>query len=517
MKAHLLFRDRDVNFTLVRARMGYAVAGPDVSVRERALIQDLELDTLLQSMARGDGTLFGISQQVMLSSLSDPEDIVYRQQALIDCIHHPDVIREMLAIAIGAVDGERKIWGSLFSRPDTTLRRSVEALQLFVHYLKNLRKVADDHADEFSSEGFATFFSMLKGELDDQYFNAIDDHLSRLKFKAGALMSARFGRGLKGTDYVLRTPEASKLSLKERFGFGQRTEYHWDLPPRDEAGARALGDLADRGVNLVANALAQSTDHIKSFFAMLWVELGFYVGCINLYEALQGIGAPSCMPDPVSWQPPELAFTEIYDPCLALRVGKPVVGNDADATGKSMVVITGANSGGKSTLLRGIGTAQLMMQAGMFVGALHYRASVTRALFSHFIREEDEGMKSGKLDEELARMSVMADELRPGCTVMFNESFAATNEREGAEIAAQIVRALLDADIKVLFVTHQFTLARYFFHNRRGTTLFLRAERSEDGRRTYKLREAEPLPTSFGQDLYRRIGGWTSGPAQEGS
>jgi DNA mismatch repair ATPase MutS len=32
-----------------------------------------------------------------------------------------------------------------------------------------------------------------------------------------------------------------------------------------------------------------------------------------------------------------------------------------------LVMITGANQGGKSTFLRSVGIAQLMMQAGMFV------------------------------------------------------------------------------------------------------------------------------------------------------
>jgi hypothetical protein len=35
---------------------------------------------------------------------------------------------------------------------------------------------------------------------------------------------------------------------------------------RDEAGTRTLANLRDRGINLVANALAQSADHIDSFF-----------------------------------------------------------------------------------------------------------------------------------------------------------------------------------------------------------------------------------------------------------
>src|SRR6185312_6859588 len=40
------------------------------------------------------------------------------------------------------------------------------------------------------------------------------------------------------------------------------------------------------------------------------------------------------------------------------------------------------------------------------------------------------------------------------------------------------------------------------------STLLLRAERQPDGRRDYKLAVKDPLPTSFGEDLYYRLGGW---------
>ena len=117
-------------------------------------------------------------------------------------------------------------------------------------------------------------------------------------------------------------------------------------------------------------------------------------------------------------------------------------------------------------------------------------------------------MTSGKLDEELARMNGIADRIAPRSIVLFNESFAATNEREGSEIGRQIVSALLEAGVKVLFVTHQFTLADAFYAQKSDTALFLRAERAVDGRPSFKLVEGEPLPTSFGEDIYQRIGGF---------
>lgn len=204
---------------------------------------------------------------------------------------------------------------------------------------------------------------------------------------------------------------------------------------------------------------------------------------------------------------PELrhSFRGLYDPCLALNMNRTVTGNGADADGKTLMIVTGANQGGKSTFLRSIGLAQLMMQCGMFAPAEAYRSTVCSGVFTHYKREEDATMKSGKFDEEMSRMSKIADGIRPGATIFFNESFAATNEREGSEIARQIVSALIEKRIRVCFVTHQFAFAHGFHATNGEDAVFLRAERRDDGTRTFKIVEGEPLETSYGEDLYARI------------
>ncbi len=114
---------------------------------------------------------------------------------------------------------------------------------------------------------------------------------------------------------------------------------------------------------------------------------------------------------------PRLSATGLYDVCLTLTLQGRVVRNALNADGKRLVIITGASQGGKSTFLRSVGVAQLMMQCGMFVAA--------------------EGFYLAEMD----------------------------------------------------------------------SALFLRAERQPDGRRTFRLVEGKPLPTSFGEDSYRRIFG----------
>ncbi|HVB72936.1 MAG TPA: hypothetical protein VNE38_05215, partial [Ktedonobacteraceae bacterium] len=261
------------------------------------------------------------------------------------------------------------------------------------------------------------------------------------------------------------------------------------------------------GINLVANALAQSTDHILSFFTMLRTELAFYVGCLNVHGQLAQKGEPLSFPLPVAPDERRHSFHGLYDVCLALTMKQSIVGNDVNADKKDLVIITGANQGGKSTFLRSIGLSQLMMQCGMFAPAESFCANVCDSLFTHYKREEDATMKSGKLDEELSRMSNIVDKITSNSMVLLNESFAATNEREGSEIARQIICALLEKRIKVFFVTHLYEFAHGFYDKNMDNAMFLRAERQTDGGRTFKIIEGEPLQTSYGEDLYNRIFG----------
>jgi DNA mismatch repair ATPase MutS len=125
---------------------------------------------------------------------------------------------------------------------------------------------------------------------------------------------------------------------------------------------------------------------------MLRLELAFYLGCLNLHDTLAGKGEPVCFPEPLPAGQLSLTADGIYDVCLTLHLGNRAVGNEVLADGKSLVMITGANQGGKSTLLRSLGLAHLMMQAGMFAGARSFRAGVCNGVFTHFKREEDAAM-----------------------------------------------------------------------------------------------------------------------------
>lgn len=496
MKAFLMYPGRDFDIDA------------DLPANAGDLTADLGLDILLDTMAAGDPFLRKAAERGLHAGLDNPAGITYRQHVLADCAAWPAVVAEMYNLAVEAVYAERKVFGFLFrDSPDTILQRSRQVMELQLASLRQLADIARQRSRSFRSEGFTRLFAMLERELTDDYFAEIEGHLTELAFKRGTMMSAGLGRGNKGRRYTLRRQQPGR-GWRERLS-GRRDGYTFTVADRDEAGSRALSELASRGVNDTANSVAQATDHVRGFFSQLRAELAFYLGCLNLRDRLLAAGLPVCYPVPSALLGDRLTARGLYDPGLALTLGpgQRVVGNDVSADGRRLIMITGANQGGKSTFLRAVGQAQLMLQAGMFAPAAAFDGSVCSGVFTHFRREEDAGMTRGKLDEELQRMSVIAGQVAPGGLLACNESFASTNEREGSEIARQVIRALAEGGVRIVFVTHLYDLAESCYAADTGTSLFLRAERASGGDRTFRLPEGEPLATSYGADLYREVFG----------
>jgi len=308
MKAYLMHPDQD--FDLQQPLPAHA----------STLVQDLELNTLFNAMANGDEFLLDVARRAFFQALYEPEAICYRQDILRDCLRNPDIVREIYQIPIQAIETKRKRWLGIFSSyPSGILSGAVDLLQVYVVLLERLKQMADQYAAQFESEGFCRFFAMIQKELDDDYFASVQEHLRELKFREGVLLSARLGQGNEGADYVLRKPNVAQ-GWKERVFAKRSPVYSFRIHPRDDHGARAVADLRNRGINLVANALAQSADHIESFFNLLRVEMAFYMGCLNLSERLAQMGEPITFPQPLPLAERALHCDGLYDICLALTM-----------------------------------------------------------------------------------------------------------------------------------------------------------------------------------------------------
>lgn len=494
MKVLLMFKNDD--FELDR----------DIPSNSGDLISDLELNTLLDAMADGDDFLRDVASVSLLSGLDDLSSVEYRQNALKDCMSHPEVVRAIYELPIAAMERKRDRWLGIHSKyPTSILSGAVKMIDMFLEFLESLRKIESKNASSFESEAFSRFFEMVRRELDKAYLAEMANRLKNLSFRDGVLLSAELDDGNEPGGYALVRSDETGVGWLGKIFSKPVNSHSFQISPRDIPGSTALGELKDAGVCAAANSLAKSAEHIESFFNQLRVELAFYIGCLNLADKLATKKMSVCMPlvRPVS---DEVFNCEgFYDPCLALTTDDSIVTNKVGADVKRLVMITGANQGGKTTFIRSVGVASIMSGCGMFVAADSLAISLTSGVFTHFKREEDSLMKSGKLDEELARMSSIVDALGHGSVLLMNESFASTNEREGSEIAGGVVDALIEKGVRVFYVTHFFELANAFYERKLKTALFLRSERNADGTRSFTLVEKPPLRTSFAKDIYDKV------------
>jgi hypothetical protein len=480
-------------------------AGPPPAHRWQWLVADLGLGEVFDAMSGGDQYLHSVASAVVLTSLTQPTDIAYRQAVLSDCLAATETIGQIYELAGVAIAEEKKIWSVFTNVPRGRLHRAVKVLALFSGHLRTLRQIADSSIGVMQSEGLKSLMKAIQTELTDSYLDEMAHHLDLLELRSGVLASARPGPGGTSSDWRIHLSAEPALNWWRRLLLMVRKSDSLRLVagPGDDRADLLQGEALDEA----AAALAGAMSHVLSFFTSLRFELAFYLGAVNLYRRLEDKGEATCLPTPGSASDGVWQACGLYDVGLALLSDAVLVGNDLEADGRSLLLITGANQGGKSTFLRALGLAQMLMQSGLFVPARSFSAPVRQGVLTHYKQEEDSGSGLGKLEEELARMSQVLDGLRPGSLVLLNESFSSTNETEGAAIASGLIEGLLEAGVAVACVTHSFELADYFVRGGRDEVTFLQAERREDGSRSFRLLPAPPSPTSHAEDLYREVFG----------
>ncbi len=480
---------------------------------DNELTEDLNLSVIFQAMSQKDKFLYQTAKNVVLNSLTDISTLIYRQKVLQDCLNNKAVTEKFYTLATDVlneaadyVQNMQPSYSKIIST-STKLMNSVALFEVLVVKLERLRSLSRPAEKEFHSEGFSRFYGQQTDYLTDGFFVNLKQNISDLKYLSEGgkiVIGSGMGTGMKGTGHILRrisrytSQENSNKKLKRN---AADNEIFLD----NNRLANSAREVEDAALIHILRLINHFNSSMLDYFEQLHYEAGFYLGCINLHNILSDILAPITFPVPEGTGNRNLVFDRLYDVSLALNEKEIPVGNTLKASEKTLLIITGANQGGKTTFLRSIGIAQLFMQCGMFVPSAYYAANVCDRIFTHFTREEDAGMNSGKLDEELLRMNNIIEQISVNSMLLVNEPLATTTEREGSEIASEIVTALYELGVKVLFVTHLYEFSDHLYCLNLTQALFLRAERSENGGRTFCIKPGCPLHTSYGEDLFNSI------------
>ncbi len=141
---------------------------------------------------------------------------------------------------------------------------------------------------------------------------------------------------------------------------------------------------------------------------------------------------------------------------LMLVAGQKVIANDIRLDGdRHGLVISGPNAGGKTVTLKTAGLLVLLAQAGM---ALPAAEGSRLPLFARIaaVMGDEQDIKRGlsTFTGQLLRIQEIMREAGPRCLVLVDEVLADTEPGQGAALAAEVLRALVDKGATVMVTTH---------------------------------------------------------------
>ena len=504
-----------------------------------ALFKAASLDSIFRNTRtvyaeKEDPYLGQTLRKVMRQPLKNAKEIKYRQEILKDCFKKQAFIDSLYQISCKVLSD----WEKLGRKSSTAGERDSKAklitdlkvLRLLVDAVSKVQTLFIENLDGINSQGLLDLFERLQNELTEEKLENLDTLMKSMSFYANIAGDSsapeyyvsRLPRiridcgltdGLKICDLKLETMETIIKPFSKPNGI--KAKIHGtitSLAPgvislyKDQAMQDDAAQLEFQTVNYVYSYCNSLVDSYGTFFDQLHFQLAFYLGAINIRSQLQRFKIEYCFPQ-VSEKKDLLRYDDLKEMVMTLDKEGKTVGNSGTLDGRQLVVITGANQGGKSTFLRSIGIAQIMMQCGLIVSAKSYQSGIYTSLFTHFTRREDSAMNSGRLDEELRRMDQIINNMGEDPLILLNESFATTTEKEGSEIAYGIVRALKEEGVRIFSVTHLLSFAQRIYEESKTDekVCFLCAEHLDDGKRTYKMIDHAPELTSFGLELYDEV------------
>lgn len=171
-----------------------------------------------------------------------------------------------------------------------------------------------------------------------------------------------------------------------------------------------------------------------------------------------------------------------------------------------LLIITGPNMAGKSTLIRQVALIVIMAQIGSFIPAEKGRIGIVDRIFTRVGASDNLGRGQSTFMVEMVETAYILRHATPKSLVVLDEVGRGTSTFDGMSIAWAVAEFLHDLGCKTLFATHYHELAQIAISKRRvkNYNVFVK----EDGGKVVFLRKLIPgaASHSYGIQVARLAG-----------
>lgn len=482
---------------------------PALSQAEPDCFDDLNLDQVIAHLCSGREEYR--LEEIFWSPLTSVEAIAYRHEVF------RDIDRRPIADGLETFAGDMRLMrqcadqSAKLRHPLQKERWHLDAAAAYVGATETLSATLRKMSPK--SRGLRNLGAWVDAYTDSEPFAALRDDVGQLQQSLAAVTycvdilgaEVRVRRYDQETDY-----SATVASTFERFRQGDVEDHRarfssWpDMNHIEAAILERVARLFPETFALLHRFSSEHAAYVHPVLGQFDREVQFYLAYQQLRAQLDRAGLATSYPR-VSRRSKHLTASETYDVALAVKlteVGEEVVTNDVELAGRERIlVVSGPNQGGKTTLARTFGQLHYLARLGVPVQGRSTQVPLCDQVFTHFEREESHQDLSGKLEDDLLRIHDILQRATSRSVVVMNEIFTSTTLEDAIALGCRILSEVVRLDLLCVCVTF---IDEYVAVSDTTVSMVSTVSPDDPSQRTLKLERRPPDGTAYAIALARK-------------
>ncbi|CAG8445223.1 11757_t:CDS:10 [Ambispora leptoticha] len=339
----------------------------------------------------------------------------------------------------------------------------------------------------------------------------LQNHLTEVKRKLGIPKAVYKDVGKE--IYQIEIPIKVKVPDDWRKLSGTKTvNRYWN--PTLQKLIRELQEAQETQANILKSLRGRFYEKFDAHYQewLVAVKIVAEVDCLlSLTKSSLALGEPCCRPEFVEEGPSFLKFEDLRHPCVVPGVATDFIPNDTylGDNEPNVILLTGPNMGGKSTLLRQNCVAIIMAQLGCYVPARRCVLTPFDRIYTRIGANDNIMAGQSTFMVELTETSKILHEATPRSMVILDELGRGTSTFDGYAIAYSVLHYLAThIGCLALFSTHYGTLTQEFAKNPNIALKHMSCQVDQDRKEVTFLYKLVPgvCPKSYGMNVASMAG-----------